>query len=126
MKPKTKTNAFEQMFKDPNIDWVFGNLMYENYKLKVGDFLIAEYDTKKKTFICFLVEYDDYPEAAVKEIKSLKRFLKTKADDDKFFKNIEILTRWSISKGVNLDLLFGTHKSLINTSEWWIEHKTTF
>lgn len=124
MKFKNKNQAFDMMFSTPNEDWEFDTLTYSNYVLRDGDLVIGEYIEDIKKYVFYLCKAKDELTTAQ---KALKKYLRGKFNgkgSKSFMKNCEVLTDWTISKNVNIELITGTHANLYGTQEWWLKDKT--
>lgn len=114
---RTKKDCFESIFNFPKDDFFTSEMSYKDGKLVSDDMLILQ--KVKDDYILYLVDYHDFSEFARKIQKSLIRYLKKRLETDKELeKHIKTLTNSSISKNVNIELLYGHHTSLLGTEEW--------
>lgn len=124
MKLKNKNQAFDKMFSNLNEDWEFDTLTYSNYILRDNNLVIGQYIEDIKKYVFYLCKAKDELTTAQ---KALKKYLRGKFNGKEakaFMKKCEVLTDWTISKNVNIELITGTHTNLCGTQEWWLKDKT--
>lgn len=124
MKIKSKVQGFDKMFSNPEENWAIGSLTYSQHILRDEDLVIGEFLEDSKKYVFYICKVKDELTTAQ---KALKKYLKDKFSirgGKTLMSKCEILTDWTISKNVDIDLISGTHKSLQNTKEWWLKDKT--